>query len=134
LLYLLNIGRLKLADMKKIVFVLVLFFATGTNYLLAQSPIDVKGTWIMDVVTSAGSGSPTFVLEHIDATNLKGTYTGQLGEFEVKGILKGNIIHLEFSISGEIIEYDGTVNGNEMKGKVKLGTMAEGTFTGKKKE
>ncbi|MCL6260716.1 hypothetical protein M3O96_16545 [Aquiflexum sp. TKW24L] len=94
----------------------------------------MKGTWIMNVETSAGSGSPTFVLEHLDATNLKGTYSGQLGDYDVRGTLKGNHIHLEFSISGEIIEYDGTVTGNEMKGKVKLGTMAEGTFTGKKKE
>jgi hypothetical protein len=133
LLYLLKIDSI-IADMKKIILVLVLSFATGMNFLLAQSSIDVKGTWIMDVVTSAGSGSPTFMLEHIDATNLKGTYSGQLGEFEVKGTLRGNIIHLEFSISGEIIEYDGTIEGNEMKGKVKLGTMAEGTFTGKKKE
>jgi hypothetical protein len=49
-------------------------------------------------------------------------------------IPKGNIIHLEFKISGETIEYDSSVNGDEMKGKVKLGSMADGTFTGKKKK
>ncbi|MCH6200258.1 hypothetical protein MMU07_11765 [Aquiflexum sp. LQ15W] len=120
--------------MKKLAFILILFFVVKTDFLLAQTATNVNGTWIMNVETSAGSGSPTFVLEHVDSTNLKGTYTGQLGDFEVKGTLNGNIIYLEFSISGEIIEYNGTVTGNEMKGKVKLGTMAEGTFTGKKKE
>jgi hypothetical protein len=120
--------------MKKIAFILILLFASGNGFLFAQSSTNVKGTWIMNVETSAGSGSPTFLLEHVDATNLKGTYSGQLGDSEVKGTLKGNNIHLEFRISGEIIEYDGTVTGNEMKGKVKLGSMAEGTFTGKKKE
>jgi hypothetical protein len=49
-------------------------------------------------------------------------------------ISEGNIIHLEFKISGETIEYDGSLNGDEMKGKVKLGSMAEGTFSGKKKK
>jgi hypothetical protein len=58
---------------------------------------------------------------------------GQLGDSDVKGTLKGNIINLEFNICGETITYDGTVTGNEMKGKVKLGSIAEGTFTGKKK-
>jgi hypothetical protein len=120
--------------MKKLAFILILLFVVKTDFLLAQTATNVKGKWIMNVETNMGSGSPTFVLDHLDATNLKGTYTGQLGDSEVKGTLKGNIIHLEFSISGEIIEYDGTVTGNEMKGKVKLGTMAEGTFTGKKKE
>lgn len=120
--------------MKKLAFILILLFVVKTDFLLAQTATNVKGKWIMNVETNMGSGSPTFVLDHVDATNLKGTYAGQLGDSEVKGTLKGNIIHLEFSISGEIIEYDGTVTGNEMKGKVKLGTMAEGTFTGKKKE
>jgi hypothetical protein len=120
--------------MKKLAFILILLFAAGNDLLFAQTSTNVKGTWIMNVETSAGGGSPTFILEHVDPTNIKGTYSGQLGDYEVKGTLKGNIIHLEFSISGEIIEYDGTVTGNEMKGKVKLGTMAEGTFTGKKKE
>lgn len=119
--------------MKKLSFTLILLFSIVNNFLLAQTPIDVKGTWIMNVETNMGSGSPTFVLEHVDATNLKGKYSGQLGDSEVKGTLKGNIIHLEFRITGEIIEYDGTVDGTEMKGKVKLGTMAEGIFTGKKK-
>jgi len=36
----------------------------------------------------------------------------------LKGTLKGNTIHLEFSISGQVIEYDGTVTGNERKSKV----------------
>jgi hypothetical protein len=120
--------------MKKLSVIFILLFLLGQNFLLAQTTPNVKGTWIMQVETDAGSGSPTFVLEHVDATNLKGTYTGLLGSADVKGTLKGNIIHLEFKISGETIEYDGTLNGDEMKGKVKLGSMAEGTFTGKKKK
>ncbi len=99
----------------------------------AQKP-SVTGTWNMSVETSAGSGSPTFVLKQENDTLITGTYSGQLGEAPVKGTIKGNDIRLEFSISGNLIEYTGTIDGDTMKGKVKLGSMAEGTFTGKRKE
>ena len=89
--------------MKKLAFFLILLFVIKTDFLWAQTATNVKGTWIMNVETNLGSGSPTFVLDHVDATTLKGTYTGQLGDSEVKVTLKGNTSHLEFSISGEII-------------------------------
>ncbi|SMD43421.1 hypothetical protein SAMN00777080_2013 [Aquiflexum balticum DSM 16537] len=120
--------------MKKLSVIFILLLLGDPSFLLAQTTPNVNGTWIMQVETDAGSGSPTFVLEQVDATNLKGTYSGLLGSSDVKGTLKGNIIHLEFKISGETIEYEGVVDGDELKGKVKLGSMAEGTFTGKKKK
>lgn len=94
---------------------------------------NVTGTWTMDVQTDMGSGSPTFVLKQDDNGAISGTYSGQLGESAVKGTLKGNVIHLEFDIQGNLMQYDGTVAGDTMKGKVKLGTIAEGTFSGKRK-
>jgi hypothetical protein len=94
----------------------------------------ITGTWNMSVETSAGSGTPTFVLKQEGDTLITGTYSGQLGEAPVKGTIKGNDVRLEFNISGNLIEYTGTVDGDNMKGRVKLGTMAEGTFTGKRKE
>lgn len=119
--------------MKKLstLFVFLLFF--GFTAVFAQEKINVKGTWIMSVTSDMGSGSPTFVLDQVNETTITGTYTGQLGESAVKGTLKGDIIHLEFDIQGNLIQYDGTVKGSEMSGKVKLGSMGEGTFTGKKK-
>jgi hypothetical protein len=99
-----------------------------------QQHANVKGTWAMTVETSAGSGSPVFELQHVTDTSLSGTYSGRLGKAEVKGTVEGNVIHLEFTISGNVIEYDGTVEDDTMKGKVKLGSMGEGTFTGSKKK
>jgi hypothetical protein len=96
----------------------------------AQQHVDVKGNWKMSVETSVGSGTPDFELKHTTKTILAGTYKGQLGEATVKGTIEGNKIHLEFSVSGNLVEYDGTVDGDTMKGKVKLGSMGEGTFTG----
>lgn len=100
----------------------------------AQQHANVKGNWKMSVETSVGSGSPEFDLKHVDATTLTGTYKGQLGESAVKGTIKENKIHLEFDINGNLIEYDGIVDGDTMKGSVKLGSMGEGTFTGARKK
>ena len=96
---------------------------------------NVSGTWKLTVETQAGSGNPTFVLKQ-DGETLSGTYKGQFGEAPLKGTIKGNEIKITFKVSGQgqelEIEYQGTVEGNTMKGKVKLGELGEGTFTGKK--
>jgi hypothetical protein len=52
----------------------------------------------------------------------------------VNGTLTEDKIHIEFDISGNTITYDGTVNGESMEGTVKLGSMGEGTFTGKREK
>jgi hypothetical protein len=118
--------------MTKILFVFVFLFGWAGS-TVAQEKIDISGTWIMTVQTDAGSGSPTFVLKQ-DGEKLSGTYTGQLGDSPVTGSLKAGVIHLEFSIQGNLITYDGKVaSATEMSGKVNLAEMASGTFTGKKK-
>ena len=103
------------------------FINTSAN---AQKHADVKGTWKMSVETSVGNGSPAFDLKHASDSTLTGTYRGQLGEAAVKGRIKGKAIHLEFSVSGNLVEYDGAVDQDTMKGTVKLGSMGSGTFTG----
>jgi hypothetical protein len=99
----------------------------------AQNTVNVTGTWVMEVKTDAGSGSPTFVLKQ-DGEKITGTYAGQLGDSPVAGTIKGDVIHLEFNIQGNLITYDGKVtSASDMSGKVNLAEMASGTFTGKKK-
>jgi hypothetical protein len=50
--------------------------------------------------------------------------------------VKGNELTLNFKVSAQgaelAITYSGTVEGDTIKGKVSLGEMGEGTFTGKK--
>ncbi|HEX3397475.1 MAG TPA: hypothetical protein VHS76_12305 [Steroidobacteraceae bacterium] len=96
---------------------------------------DVTGTWIMAVETSAGSGSPTFVLvQKGDA--LSGTYRGQLGEAQVSGTVKGDDVVIEYKVEGQAgnlaVKYSGKTDGKTMSGKVSLGQLGEGTFTGTK--
>jgi len=95
---------------------------------------NLTGSWALSVETDMGSGNPTFELKQASDGKITGTYTGQLGESEVTGLIKeDDTFHIEFDIQGNKIEYDGKAAGGKISGKVKLGTMAEGTFTGVKK-
>jgi hypothetical protein len=113
----------------RVLFLVIFIF--GAAVAFAQDPhAKVDGRWKMTVETTAGNGNPVFELKHLTDSTLSGTYKGQLGDAAVKGTIRGKKIHLEFEVSANIIVYDGTVEGDSMKGLLKLGTMAEGSFTG----
>jgi hypothetical protein len=96
---------------------------------------DVTGTWIMSVQTSAGSGSPTFVLVQ-KGEALSGSYRGQLGEAQVTGTVKDDEVTIEYKVDGQAgslaVKYSGKTDGKTMSGKVSLGQLGDGTFTGTK--
>jgi hypothetical protein len=119
-------------------------FKTGLGALLAiaaftaaqfASAADVTGTWIMSVETSAGSGTPTFILVQ-KGEALSGSYKGQLGEAQVAGTVKGDQVTIEYKVDGQgqslAVKYSGKTDGKTMSGKVSLGQLGEGTFTGTK--
>jgi hypothetical protein len=98
--------------------------------------IDVTGKWIADVQTSAGSGTPTFTFKQ-DGEKLTGHYSGQLGEADLTGSVKGKEISYSFGVDVQgthiDVTYAGTVESRDsMKGTVKLGGVGEGTFTAKR--
>jgi hypothetical protein len=119
-------------------------FKTGLGALFAilaftvaqvASAADVTGTWIMQVETGAGSGTPTFVLVQKGDT-LTGSYKGQLGEAQVTGSVTGDDVVIEYKVDAQgqtlAVKYTGKVDGNSMTGKVSLGSFGEGTFKGTK--
>jgi hypothetical protein len=108
----------------------ILVLLSSTFSVFAQA-VDVSGKWNMKVETSAGSGTPVFVLKQTGET-VTGTYTGRLGEAPVTGAIKEKAIKLEFKVGDYNVVYSGTVEDNTMKGKVAIGDVAEGTFTGTK--
>jgi hypothetical protein len=55
-----------------------------------------------------------------------------LGEFPVTGKRDGNKVSFSFEVQGTQVEYSGTVDGDTMQGIVKLGSMGDGKFTGKR--
>jgi hypothetical protein len=115
-------------------FITVLATAALAGAALAADA-NVTGEWDFTVETQAGTGSPHFSLKQ-DGTALSGTYKGQLGEAPVTGTVKGNDVTISFKVNAQgtdlAITYSGTVEGDTIKGKVSLGEMGEGTFTGKK--
>src|ERR1700743_2295403 len=122
--------------MKKIKTGLAVLLAAAA-FPLAQmaAAADVTGTWIMAVETGAGSGSPTFILVQ-KGEALSGSYKGQLGEAQVTGTVKGDDVTIEYKVDGQAgslaVKYTGKTDGKTMSGKVSLGQLGEGTFTGTK--
>ena len=103
---------------------------------LSAQKFDLTGEWIFDVQTDGGSGQPTLTFKQ-DGEKLTGRYKGQLGEADVTGTVSGKT--LKFSFSGDAqgtaftVTYDGEIESNSsVKGKVDLGGLATGTFTGKR--
>jgi hypothetical protein len=119
-------------------FVSVADASNGDHSRLAQDkPQDVSGAWALTVQTDQGTGTPTVTFKQ-DGEKLTGNYSSQVfGEQKVTGTIKGNAI--TFSFTGTIegntftVTYSGTVEKDTMKGKVTLGDLGEGAFTGKKK-
>lgn len=106
-------------------------------FAAAMSAADLTGNWTANVETSAGSGSPSFVLKQ-EGKTLTGTYSGQLGEAPLKGSISGDdfewVINLEAGGQSVKIVYKGKVkSATEIGGSVQLGDIGEGTFTAKKK-
>lgn len=102
---------------------------------LAQA-INVSGEWAFTVTTDQGAGAPTLTFKQ-DGEKLTGKYAGQLGAADLTGTVKGNVIHFTFTLDVQgqqaPVTYDGTVEKNTMKGKMDIGGMVSGTFTGTKK-
>jgi hypothetical protein len=101
-----------------------------------RDTVDVTGKWAFAVETAAGSGTPTMTFKQ-DGEKLTGHYSGQLGEADLTGTVKGQAI--SFAFSGEAqgtkidAEYSGTIDSKDaMKGKVTLVGLGEGTWTAKR--
>jgi lipopolysaccharide export system protein LptA len=99
-------------------------------------PVDVAGKWALTVETGNGTATPTIELTQ-DGETLAGTYSSQVfGEQKLTGTIKGDAISFGFtgSVQGAtvIVTYTGTTDATTMKGKVTVGDLGEGTFTGKK--
>ena len=109
--------------------------STAVVAAVLAADANVAGEWDFQVETQAGTGTPHFSLKQ-DGANVTGTYKGQLGEAPVTGTVKGNELTITFKVSPQgselAITYVGTVEGDTIKGKVTLGELGEGSFSGKK--
>jgi hypothetical protein len=96
---------------------------------------NVSGNWKLTFETQNGPASPSVVLKQ-EGEKLTGTYKGRFGESPLEGAVKGKDIKFTVKVNAQgqeiVVEYSGAVEGDTMKGKVKIGDMGEADFTGKK--
>ena len=97
---------------------------------------NVTGKWAFSVTTSAGAGNPNIELKQ-EGEKLTGHYSGQLGEADISGTVKGKNITFNFivDVSGYTLNttYKGTLETKDsMKGTLNIEGLGEGTFTAKR--
>lgn len=102
----------------------------------APAAVDVTGTWAVEVETGQGTGTPSFTFKQ-EGDKLSGQYRGMFGEAPVTGTINGSAIAFSVDVTADgntvRVTYSGTVDKDTMKGTVKLGDLAEGTFKGTRK-
>jgi hypothetical protein len=117
-------------------------FSASVAVVGAQSEktkVDVTGSWALEVKTDAGGTTTPSVTLKQEGEKLTGHYSSAtLGEADVTGTVKGNNLSFSFNASVQgaslAVTYTGTVeSNNSMKGKIALGALGDGTFTGTKK-
>jgi hypothetical protein len=103
-----------------------------------QAKNDITGTWVFEVQTDAGTGTPTVTFKQ-DGEKLTGHYSSAtLGEADLTGTVKGSDVTFNFmaDLQGNAVPvtYKATIDSpTTMKGTIDIGGLAGGTFTGKKK-
>jgi hypothetical protein len=110
--------------------------AAASAFAGQAGKVDVTGKWAFNVETGAGSGTPTITLKQ-DGEKLTGHYSGQLGEADLTGTIKGAEFTFKFNVDaqGNALEctYKGTAEGKDaLKGTLNIAGLADGTFTAKK--
>ena len=98
--------------------------------------VDLTGKWAFSVQTDAGAGSPTMTFKQ-DGEKLTGHYSGQLGEADLTGSVKGSDFTFAFSVDAQGTKLDVTYKGtietkDSLKGTLSIAGLAEGSFTAKR--
>ena len=72
--------------------------------------VNVTGTWMFTVDTTAGAGTPKITLRQ-DGEKLAGHYSGQLGEADLTGSVKGQEIAFTFTVELQGMKLNCTYTG-----------------------
>jgi hypothetical protein len=120
----------------RVVTLVVAALVAATAFAGQAAKVDVSGKWTFNVETGAGSGTPTITLKQ-DGEKLTGHYSGQLGEADLTGTIKGADFTFKFTVDaqGNNLEctYKGAAEGKDsLKGTLNIAGLADGTFTAKK--
>jgi hypothetical protein len=101
---------------------------------LALLGADLTGTWSAAVVLDAGSGTATFVFKQ-SGEALTGTYSGAVGNADIKGTVKGSDVEWSFDSEAGKITYKGKIDASgKIAGMVDYGQVGSGKFTAEKQK
>ncbi len=128
--------------MKRLTYSLALAFACGMLLILAGSALaaednaSVAGSWEISSEGPNGTMTQTLAVQQ-DGGTIKGTITGRRGATPFEGTITGN--KLSFTVKRQtqngdtmVIEYNATVNGDSMTGKVHSERFGDRDFTAKR--
>ncbi len=92
------------------------------------------GTWVLSVdLGASGGGDATFVFDQ-QGSAITGTYRGQWGSgIEVRGTVVDGMVKFSFQADRGMVAYEGTIVGNTMEGRCVYGSLAPGTFAGRRR-
>ncbi len=94
--------------------------------------MSADGTWNSTMNTPMGTQQGTLVL-HSDGNALTGKLTGSQGELDiVDGRVDGDRLTWKANVTSPMaitLEFDATVDGDNMSGNVKLGAFGNATFS-----
>jgi hypothetical protein len=95
----------------------------------------MTGTWALNVETPMGAREMKLnAIQNGEA--LTGTVGTQRGDVPITGTVVGNAVAFMMKVNAQgmdmQIDYKGMIEGDTIKGTMKLGDLGEGTFTGKR--
>ena len=96
------------------------------------APLEVAGTWAVEIEYSRGVGDQVFTLQQ-DGDEITGVQQGEIYRAELKGVIHGAQIELcsTMAVSGNLLEWTfrGMVYDNRMTGTVDIGEYGTATWT-----
>jgi D-glucosaminate-6-phosphate ammonia-lyase len=114
---------------------LSLFCLLLSGTVIADEPAEVAGRWDITIQFVQGEGRYTAFFEQ-KGEKLHGTYRGQFTEGTLDGMVDGKNIrfrgHLKIEGAHLVYVYNGTVDGDQMQGKVDLDEYGEARWIARK--
>lgn len=113
--------------------------ATALLFVSMAAPAmgaDITGSWAMTVMTDAGSGMMSIVIQQ-QGDEIKGSITGDAGNAPVNGKVENETVTFTHDLPdyGISASYRGTIENNTIKGTVDFGSgAAMGTFSAERKD
>jgi hypothetical protein len=121
------------ARLVQLICLFCLVFSCDAN---ADEPIQIAGRWDITIQFVQGDGNYTAFFEQT-GEKLHRTYRGQFTEGTLDGTIQGKTIHFRGRLKIEgahlIYSYSGTIEGDQMSGRVDLDEYGEARWAARKR-